>query len=45
MVEGAELEVVELGIDVSLEKLIEAAKEKDRHIIGLSALLTTTKKS
>jgi len=42
MLEGGGFEVVDLGVDVSPEKFIEAAKEKNGSIVALSALLTTT---
>ncbi len=42
MFKGAGFEVVDLGIDVSAEKYVEAAKEQGVPLIGLSALLTTT---
>jgi len=42
MLEGAGFEVVDLGVDVSVEKFVEAAKEHQPNIIGMSALLTTT---
>jgi len=42
MMEGAGFEIVDLGVDISPEKFIEAAKEKKANIIGVSALLTTT---
>lgn len=43
MVESAGYEVIDLGVDVSKEKLIEAIKENpDCSLVGLSALLTTT---
>ena len=42
MLEGAGFEVIDLGIDVSPEKFIQTAKEKKAHLIGVSALLTTT---
>jgi len=42
MLEGGGFEVVDLGVDVSPEKFVEAAKEKDGTIVALSALLTTT---
>ncbi|MGL6194143.1 MAG: corrinoid protein [Thermoguttaceae bacterium] len=42
MLEGGGFEVVDLGVDVSAEKFVAAAKEKDGSIIALSALLTTT---
>lgn len=41
MMEGAGFETVDLGIDVSPEKFVQAAKD-GANIIGLSALLTTT---
>jgi 5-methyltetrahydrofolate--homocysteine methyltransferase len=39
---GANFNVVDLGTNVSPEKFVEAAQQNDAHIIGLSALLTTT---
>ena len=42
MLEGAGFEIIDLGIDVSPEKFIEAVKEKRAQIICMSALLTTT---
>jgi len=42
MLEGAGFKVVDLGIDVSPEKFINAATENDAQMIGMSALLTTT---
>lgn len=42
MLEGAGLEVIDTGINVPAEKFIEAAKENNAEIVGLSALLTTT---
>jgi len=42
MLEGAGLEVVDLGVDIAPERFIETAKEKNADIVGLSALLTTT---
>lgn len=42
MMEGKGLEVIDLGVDVPVEKFINAAKENDAHIIACSALLTTT---
>jgi 5-methyltetrahydrofolate--homocysteine methyltransferase len=42
MYKGAGYEVIDLGIDVTPEKFVEAAKEKGAKLIGLSALLTTT---
>jgi 5-methyltetrahydrofolate--homocysteine methyltransferase len=43
MAQGAGIEVVDLGIDVSAEKFVGGAKENgDAKAIGMSALLTTT---
>jgi len=40
--EGAGFEVIDLGIDVSPVKFVEAVNEHKPQVIGLSALLTTT---
>lgn len=42
MLEGAGLKVLDLGIDVSPEKFVEAIKNNKVDVIALSALLTTT---
>ncbi|MDR1289641.1 MAG: corrinoid protein [Planctomycetaceae bacterium] len=42
MLEGGGFEVLDLGVNVSPEKFIAAAKERQGTIIALSALLTTT---
>jgi len=42
MMSGSGFEVIDLGIDVPLEKFLAAAAEHKPQIIGLSALLTTT---
>ncbi|TGE34822.1 cobalamin-binding protein [Desulfosporosinus fructosivorans] len=43
MIESAGYTVIDLGVDVSTEKFIEAIKANpDCHLVGLSALLTTT---
>ncbi len=42
MLEGGGFEVIDLGTSVSPEKFIAAAREHKAHIIGMSALLTTT---
>ncbi|MCB6366811.1 corrinoid protein [Intestinibacillus massiliensis] len=42
MMEGKGLKVVDLGVDVSTEQFIEAARENNADIIACSALLTTT---
>lgn len=42
MLEGCGFEVINLGVDISTAKFIEAAKEHNADIICMSALLTTT---
>jgi len=42
MLEGAGFEVIDLGVDVSPDKFIATAQERQAQVIGLSALLTTT---
>ena len=42
MFRGNGFKVVDLGIDVTPEKFVEAAKEEGVNLIGMSALLTTT---
>ena len=42
MLKGAGFEVIDIGIDVSIEKFVEQAKGSDAQVIGMSALLTTT---
>ncbi|NQU26313.1 MAG: corrinoid protein [Candidatus Nealsonbacteria bacterium] len=42
MLQGCGFEVVDLGVDVSPEQFVEAAKQQDGTIVALSALLTTT---
>ena len=42
MFEGCGFEVVNLGVDVSSEKFVEAARTNNADIICMSALLTTT---
>lgn len=44
-VEGAGYEVIDLGVDVPADKVLEALKEHPGASLGLSALLTTTMKS
>ena len=41
-IEGAGWEVIDLGVDVKADKIIEVLKENPEALIGLSALLTTT---
>jgi 5-methyltetrahydrofolate--homocysteine methyltransferase len=42
MLEGAGFEVVDLGVDVSPEKFVEAARQNQAQVVAMSALLTTT---
>ena len=43
MIESAGFEVIDLGVDVPVEKFVEVVKENpDAKIVALSALLTTT---
>ncbi len=42
MMEGKGLNVIDLGVDVSAEQYVQAAKENDADIIACSTLLTTT---
>lgn len=42
MMEGKGLEVIDLGVDVPVEKYLDAARENNVNIIACSPLLTTT---
>ena len=42
MLKGAGFEVVDLGVDVEPEKFVEQVKAANAHVVGMSALLTTT---
>ena len=42
MMEGAGMQVFDVGVDISPEKFVEAVKEKKPQFVGMSALLTTT---
>jgi len=42
MMESASLEVIDLGTDVDPEEFVEAVKEHEPDVVGMSALLTTT---
>jgi len=42
MLEGGGFEVVDLGVDASPEKFVTAIRDQQPHIVGMSALLTTT---
>jgi len=42
MLESAGFQITDLGTDVSPEQFVQAVQAQNAHIIGLSALLTTT---
>jgi len=42
LLEGGGFEVTDLGVNVPPEKFVQAAREKNAAVVGLSALLTTT---
>jgi methanogenic corrinoid protein MtbC1 len=42
MLEGNGFEVIDLGVDVSAARFVSAVKDQSPHIVGFSALLTTT---
>jgi 5-methyltetrahydrofolate--homocysteine methyltransferase len=42
MFQGAGFDVVDMGVDVSIEKFIASIKDEKPHILAMSALLTTT---
>ena len=42
LMEGAGFEVLDLGVDVGPEKIVDAVREKNPDVVALSALLTTT---
>jgi 5-methyltetrahydrofolate--homocysteine methyltransferase len=42
MLEGAGFEVVDLGVDLTVDKVVEEVEKQQPQILGLSALLTTT---
>lgn len=42
MMEGKGLDVIDLGVDVHEDKIVEAVKEHNADIVALSTLLTTT---
>ena len=45
ILENYGFEVIDLGRDVPVEMVVETVREKDVHLVGLSALMTTTLKS
>lgn len=42
MMEGAGYEIIDLGVDVEPEAIVQAVKEHEPDIVGMSAMLTTT---
>jgi 5-methyltetrahydrofolate--homocysteine methyltransferase len=42
MLESAGFRIIDLGADVSAEKIVEAVRENDANLVAMSALLTTT---
>ena len=42
MLEGAGFHVIDLGVDLDAEKIVEKVRELNPDVLGLSALLTTT---
>ncbi len=42
LLKGAGYQIVDLGVDVSAERYVAAAREKNADVVALSALLTTT---
>lgn len=42
MWKGGGFEVIDLGVNVPAARFVDAAREHDAHLIGVSALLTTT---
>ena len=42
MMEGAGFKIIDLGVDVKIEDLIDTVKKEQVDVLGLSALLTTT---
>ncbi len=45
ILENYGFEVLDLGLDVPVETVVDTVREKDVHLVGLSALMTTTLKS
>jgi 5-methyltetrahydrofolate--homocysteine methyltransferase len=42
MMEGAGFKIIDLGVDVKIEDLMDTVKKEEVDVLGLSALLTTT---
>jgi 5-methyltetrahydrofolate--homocysteine methyltransferase len=42
MLESAGFKIVDLGVDVTAEKIVEAVRQNKANLVAMSALLTTT---
>jgi len=42
MLEGASFRIIDLGVDVKPQAIVDAVKKENASIVGLSAMLTTT---
>jgi 5-methyltetrahydrofolate--homocysteine methyltransferase len=42
LLQGAGYEIIDLGADVSIQKFVDTAKERQADVVGMSSLLTTT---
>jgi 5-methyltetrahydrofolate--homocysteine methyltransferase len=42
LLQGAGYEIIDLGADVPVQKFVDAAKERQADVVGMSSLLTTT---
>ena len=42
MLEGAGYEVVDLGVDIGVEQIVDAVKANQPNLVAMSAMLTTT---
>jgi 5-methyltetrahydrofolate--homocysteine methyltransferase len=42
LLEGAGLQVIDLGVDVAAERFVAAVRQHNANLVGMSALLTTT---
>ena len=42
LLQGAGYEIIDLGADVSVQKFVDAARERQADVVGMSSLLTTT---
>ena len=42
LLEGAGFEILDLGVEVSAQRFVDAVREHEPHVVAMSALLTTT---